>query len=296
MRPLAQMTAIAWAEARMHWRRGMIVFAIVMFIALLLAAVALSAMGRITEATLVEKGLGLTPTMERAMATVSVMYGTWPVAALLLIVAAPVLVADAVPHDRQVGVRELLDSLPLGRTTYLAGKLLGVWASLVAVLAGVVLLSGAAAWLVHGPYDVVAYLVIWLAGLLPLALYTAGMGALLAAGQQTRRRATSVGIGFAVFCVVMLVTTTGTTEDIVSLARPTHLIVLQLEQTDRLTADMARTLPEGESDADIAGDMRLLGLETSPAQVPLTAAVGMLQIGLVWLIVWGWMHWKENRL
>jgi hypothetical protein len=35
-------------------------------------------------------------------------------------------------------------------------------------------------------------------------------------------------------------------------------------------------------------------MEPSPVQIPLTIAVGMVQVGLVWLIVWGWMRWKEN--
>ena len=224
------------------------------------------------------------------------MTETWPVLALLLMLGMPSIVADAVPRDRQLMVRELIDSTGLGPGLYLAGKLLAVWASVLAGLASVALLFGVAAWCIHGPFDLDVYLVMWAVGVAPLALFTSGMSTLLAAGQPSRRRALFVGVAFSVYCVAMLVTTTGTQQDVVSLARPTALIALQLEQTDRIAEQAIRDLPGVDLDS-LEGrlDSSLLPLDLSPVQIPLTIGLGAAQVALVWTAAWAWMKRREAR-
>jgi hypothetical protein len=238
------------------------------------------------------------PQIDEIMASNTVIQSVWPVALMFSILAIPPVLSDTIPKDRQMGVCALLDSLPLYRATYLAGKLLGTWASLLVMLAGVALVFGTTMLLILGPYSLSAYLTIWIIGVLPVALFTSGMSVLLAAGQPNRRRAVFVGIAFIVLCIAMLVTTTGGARDTISLTRPTHLIVLQFEQMHHLAADFAQERSESGSDiamgSSFTEDLQALGMEPSPVQIPLTIAVGMVQVGLVWLIVWGWMRWKEN--
>jgi hypothetical protein len=294
---LVQLIGIVCYEARMHWRRrGVLMLAFFFTAALVLVGllqhVTLEAHPKLAELR------GTIPQSGEIMASSTVIQSVWPVGLMFSILAIPPVLSDTIPKDRQMGVCALLDSLPLGRATYLAGKLLGTWASLLVMLAGVALMFGTAMLLTLGPYSLPAYLTIWIVGVLPVVLFTSGMSVLLAAGQPSRRRAVFVGIAFIVLCIAMLVTTTGGAKDIISLTRPTHLIVLQFEQVHRLAADFAQKLAQTESDvateASFTEDLRALGMQPSPAQIPLTIAVGIVQVGLVWLIVWGWMRWKEN--
>jgi hypothetical protein len=76
----------------------------------------------------------------------------------------------------------------------------------------------------------------------------------------------------------MLLTTTGTAWDAISLTRPSIYLSLRTKQ---------------EVPFEIFSD---LGIVSYPsAQIPLTIGVGMLQIALVWLLAWLWMRWQEKR-
>jgi hypothetical protein len=188
----------------------------------------------------------------------------------LLILLLPLVAAEAIPQDRHYGVRDLLDSLALGRGIYLAGKVLSVWAAVLIGLVAVAILEGWGGLLIFGPFRLDLYLLQWGVGLIPTGLFAAGMGTLLAAGQLNRRRATFVGVAFAVYCVAMLVTTSGTVWDSISLARPSAFLYLF---KSILLEFIVRYPPE---------------------QIPLTIGLGAAQIVLVWLIVWAGLRWKEN--
>jgi len=294
---LGQLIGIVCYEASMHWRRrGVLMLAFFFAAALVLVGllhhVTLEAHPKLAE---LRENM---PQISKIMASSTVIQSVWPVALMFSILAIPPVLSDTIPKDRQMGVCTLLGSLPLDRATYLAGKLLGTWASLLVMLTGVALVFGTTMLLILGPYSLSVYLTTWIIGVLPVVFFTSGMSVLLAAGQPNRRRAVFVGIAFIVLCIAMLVTTTGSAKDIISLTRPTHLIVLQFEQMHHLAVDLAQELPESESDIAMGPspteDLRALGMKPSPAQIPLTIAVGIVQVGLVWLIVWGWMRWKEN--
>jgi len=260
---LAQLLAMIRYEVKMQWRRrGLPMLMVAFILGLLLLSLWFRGIRREGQASFDEG---------QVSATLAMVYG-WPVTLLLLILAVPPMLADTAARDRQVGVRELLDSLPLSPALYLTGKLLGAWASLLAALAGVAVLHALMGWLIQGPYDLGVYAVWWAIGAVPLALYTAGMSVLLAAGQPTRRRAALVGMAFAAYCLVMAVTTSGTVRDAVSLARPSVFLVMFL------------------------GLLAEIGLTSYPPfQIPLTLGLGALQVVLAWLIVWVWTQWKAGR-
>jgi hypothetical protein len=112
----------------------------------------------------------------------------------MVVLFLPLMLAELIPLDRQQGVREVIDALPLSPHVYLAGKLVGGWGVTAAglLLAGVV--SGALSWMRHGPFHVGTVAGYWLVGLLPLALFAAQMGVMLPARQPNRRRAIPVAL------------------------------------------------------------------------------------------------------
>jgi len=274
---LAQLGGIIRYEALIQWRRRgvptlMLVFAAI----LLLVELAVGQMGRRLNAESAAAGMVATSEIARAQGTIG-MYYAWPVALLLMILAVPPIVADTIPRDRQESVSELIHSLPVGHSTFLGGKLLGGWAGLFGGLAGVMALSGCAGRLLIGPYNLTTYVQLWSMGILPLAMFSSGIGILLASGQPTRRRATFVGAAFSAYCVAMLATTTGTVWDAVSLARPSVFLSLPAEHNP------LRVLS------------RLGMISYPPFQIPLAIGLGALQVALAWLAARAWMHWKEER-
>jgi len=279
----AQLIAMIRYELNMQWRRREIpMFMLTLVLGLLLTALGVQALGREMAAELELAGVAFSPDVARMRATVSMMYG-WPTVILLLIVAVPPIVAETIPKDRQCGVRELVDSLPLSPGVYLLGKLLSAWISILVGLAGVAVLYGLEGWLIHGPYEMGMYLVLWVVGVAPLALFTSGMSVLLPAGQPSRRRAIAVGVAFAVYCVTMMATTSGTIEDVVCLARPSIFFVLHGRH--------------GGTFQDVFGlgvlaDIGLISYPTT--QIPLAIGIGALHVVLVWLVIWVWMRWKET--
>lgn len=126
---------------------------------------------------------------------------------IVLLLMLPVIAADSIPKDRQLGVRELLDSLPVSTGTYLLGKLLGFWASAVIGAAGAMLVTGLSLWFLLGSFQIDQYVAMWLVTVSGVGLINSGLSLLLAAGQPTRRRAIFIGVTFAVFC--MLANTAG---------------------------------------------------------------------------------------
>lgn len=274
----AQLGGIVRYEALIQWRRrGVFALMVVLAITLILVELAFGQMGRRLNARMAaEEGLVATPQILSMQGTVG-MYYAWWVTMLLTILAVPPILADTIPRDRQVGISELVRSLPVGHGIRLTGKLLAGWVGLAGGLAGVMILSGVAGRLVIGPYLLGAYVLLWAVGILPLAMFASGMSILLAAGQPTRRRATFVGAAFSAYCVAMLVTTTGTAWDALCLARPSVFLSLPGEYNP----------------------MRLLsslGMLSYPSyQIPLTIGMGALQVALAWLIVWAWMHGQEAQ-
>jgi Cu-processing system permease protein len=117
---------------------------------------------------------------------------------VLLIVPLAALVFGVLELTPDRGAAELLYSQPVGRAVILAGKLLGLFAALVAAqaigfgAAGVVVFAGAGHWGLGGFLGVVAAAVV-------LTAIFLGLAALVAAGQFGRRRTRALAVALVVW-------------------------------------------------------------------------------------------------
>jgi hypothetical protein len=266
---MLQLTSIIRYELQMQWRRrGMLVMMVGLVAAFTLAGLVEKSL--MAQVEYPEIPADLRQQVAQLQATFAILY-SWPVCLTLMMLALPLVASETIPKDRHYGVRELLDSLTLGRGIYLAGKVLSVWAAVLIGYVVVACLGGLIGWWLFGPYRVGAYLTMWGMDLIPAGCFAAGMGTLLAAGQPNRRRALLAGVAFAVYCIAMVITTSGTVWDAICLARPSAYLLY-----------VFRDIAPGST------------LRYPPLQIPLTLGLGAAQIALVWLIAWGYLRWKEN--
>ena len=297
---LTQIWGMVRYELRMQWRRrGLLVFIAMLCAAVFLLGIAIRTWSSEDAPVPISELVpdpALARRIERMQATVAALIGVVAPVFMFLIMGLTIVVADIVPRDRDLAVRELLDSLPWGYGVYLVGKLLSVWGSVLGgmiVVAALALLTGR---VFLGPQQVLAHLAVWGYGLLPLALYVSGMGTLLAAAQPTRRRGVFVGVAFSVYCVAMLLTTSFTLWDAVSPARPSSLFALQQAYLEQAVAEVQTlgSFSYGEPFGWLSAVNIGLAERFPRRLVPLTIAGGALQVALAWLVVWLWMQWKER--
>ncbi len=188
MKALRQVTAIVRTELRFGLRRGWPVVGTAV-IGLTVSA------GTLYLAFLNMEGLPHRYTAESGAMALAMV---WPAFQWLALGVLPMVSAPAIPSDRQFGVDELLRSLPLTASTYLAGKVLGTVAA--------VLLTGTAMLALHvilhlafiGPLRADLYVELILLSALPLLIWAPAIGVLAACGLRTRRRAILVGMLLAV--------------------------------------------------------------------------------------------------
>jgi ABC-type transport system involved in multi-copper enzyme maturation permease subunit len=196
------MNAVVWSQLRgmviyefkMHWRRR----------ALLIVTLAITVMLLFTMVILgdiLRESNSVDPELARRAISATIVFSTWAPIGVSLALILPIMVADTIPLDTQYRVRNTLDSLPLSRPVYVAGKLLGVWAAVLAGMFAIMVASGVGWWLLGGPYDVVVYVQMWVVGVAWIAILNSGLGVLIGAGQPNRRRAILVVIFFLVLVV-----------------------------------------------------------------------------------------------
>jgi ABC-type transport system involved in multi-copper enzyme maturation permease subunit len=192
---------------------------------------------------------------------------------MITLLILPVVAADVIAKDRQYGVREVLDSLPLTAGTYLAGKVLSWGASVMIGLAIALFVTGAALWLLIGPYHVTTFAAAWLAIGWGIGVVNSVISMLLAAGQPTRRRALGVAVIFAAACLfanVALLVDTGLWANLINPGRSAltlHFLLLAMTETPLPLADTARL-----------ASWSLIG--------------GAIEVAMVWGAVWLWMRRK----
>jgi pimeloyl-ACP methyl ester carboxylesterase len=189
---LAQLGAMVRYELLMSWRRGTlraVLLSILVFPQMfyLINYVFGSADGPTTvNLTMWPAAVLLMGTDEAIMANITTL--------VMIILLLPLMLAELVPLDRQYRVREIVDTLPITRSIYLAGKLLSVWPTIAIGMALSALLSGVLTWTQNGPFHIGVLAAFWITGLIPLALFTAQMSVMLPAGQSSRRRAILMGL------------------------------------------------------------------------------------------------------
>jgi ABC-type transport system involved in multi-copper enzyme maturation permease subunit len=120
-------------------------------------------------------------------------YGVFP-ALWQLIAGVPLVAAETFAYDHRTQTKELLGDLPVGNATYLTGKVLGVCVVVLGSLIASAFFIGGVGWLLYGAYDVRAYLLLWGYTIVPMTLFAAALGTLLAVGCTTRRQAIMAGM------------------------------------------------------------------------------------------------------
>ena len=280
-RMLAQVGAIINYEFRLQWRRrALLVITLSMMIVPISFAFMLRNQIRTVTTDWTASG-AITLQEARRQVASAILPVTWAPVYIVLALILPIVVADAIPKDRQLKLSELLGGLPLDITTYLTGKLFSVWLSVLAGLAAAMVLTGLVWWAVIGPFDLSLYLQLWLVGAIPLVILNAGLSALLAAGQPGQRRATLVGVAFSIASLFLLFPPLErmgsiTVWDLINVSRPA--LFLYYLQTSQAPGSVLSDVGVTES------------------HLYLTILAGIVQIILVWLAVWGWMRFKGETI
>ena len=226
---------------------------------------------------------GLSPESARAIITNQAVLGSWLYAWLMCNILLPVVVADTLPKDKHLGVRELLESLPLTPGTYLAGKMLSVWVSLLAGVGLAALIGSVVWWGLAGPFSLGIYFEVWSVGVASMALINSGLGVLLAAGQPTNRRAIFVGVAFAILSLALFgpgMILHGTNWNLLNPSHP----------------ELGMYYFFGWPGAG-AGDplsLRATALASRSAALRDIAA-GAAEVAVAWIVVWAWLRQGNDK-
>ena len=198
-----QLSAMVRYEFLMYWRRRTFVAVLLPFLALsLLFAWSLRDVLIENQSTWLTAGMSLQQIREQL--SIVMLPAIWPVLQVFLVIIFPVVVAEAIPRDRHLGVRDLLDATPLSIGTYLTGKVLSTFITLLVSTTVILILVACAWWVLVGPFDLGMYLGMWTVGVVPLTLFNSSLAILLAVGQPNRKQGAVVGITLAVVTILML--------------------------------------------------------------------------------------------
>lgn len=272
---LAQLAAMVCYEGLLLWRRRV---SPVLLIGLLTTPIIglLVAQEKFSGYRAALAAGALPPDLVRSLVTAEMLPPLWIGSALLLILLLPLLAADAIPRDCQVGVKELWETLPVPPAAYLGGKLLGVWVSLLGVLGMAALGAGALWWLEVGPFHLAAFIELWTVGIAALALLNAALALLLAAKQPTSRRALLVGIAFSLVCLLGLLAAFSTPRTLFHLLNPARTALLLYY----LLGWPGSSLPLD------AAQLALVHEVASREEALASLGIGAVQAALLWL--WAW--------
>jgi hypothetical protein len=258
-----QLGAIVRYEVLMHWRRrGLVVVLVLLLILLIGFALFNSGEGQNLQTQVRAALISIT---DEVVINTSLIINILLLVMMVFCVAVTVMTAETVPIDHETRVKPLLDSLPLTRTTYLLGKLLGVWLMLALGLMVIAAFCGLALWQHFGAFDVLGYALVWLLAVLPLTLFAASLGTLLASTQSSRRRGIMLMTPFLLYPYTVVLFSFGTLVDGVVLLRPATVI---------------RTF--------------MMGLGASYDILQVFAFLG-LNVAVLWLMAWSWQRWQEGR-
>jgi ABC-type transport system involved in multi-copper enzyme maturation permease subunit len=272
----AQLRAIAGYEFRMHWRRRALLVMILAFVVLTGASI-LIAGGSLL------KPENLDETRYQQVVSAYAIFTAWMPLGVGLALILPVMVADTIPLDRQYGVRDLLDSLPVSRAVYLGGKLAGMWAAVLIGL-GMSLAFVALAWTLRvGVFDLGSYVEMALVGAAAVAILNGGLGVLLAVGQPTRRRAILVVIGALALFIFVLPAITNNWDLRLSfngqILNPLRMPIIN------------RYLFNVQAEAGLS--IESAALMVPPEMVRDTILAGLAELAAVWALAWGWLRWRD---
>ena len=201
---LAQLFIITRNEFRLQWRRrATLVIILSATVFPVLMAVLMRGGGQDVIQPMVEAGVFSAREAQERLTQSIIAFSFAPMYTILLLLVPPV-VAEMIPKDRQLGVAELFDSTPLSSVAYLAGKLLGMWFSLLFGLCLNFLITLVAwRWLL-GPVLILPMLETWLFAAGSVLLLNGGLAVFFSAGLRHRRGAVLIGIGVAMMALINL--------------------------------------------------------------------------------------------
>jgi ABC-type transport system involved in multi-copper enzyme maturation permease subunit len=193
---LHQIWGIAYYELLMHWRRrGLLVVTLAMFAVSTLPVLLMRGEMR-SRAALGPAGM--------ATYTQNVTTLHWAVVGGVLFAIMPFLFADAIPRDRELGVAELLNTVPLSRYAYLLGKMSGAWLSALSSLLLLAVVCDLIWWFVIAPFDLAGYLPIWIIGGVFMILINVGIIVPMTAAATNGRIAILICVGFIVLVTLAI--------------------------------------------------------------------------------------------
>jgi hypothetical protein len=272
---LAQLGAMLRYEALMQWRRRMLTGVLLGLIVVPVFAYLAFGQNDVAEIqrTWAESGGLPTAAVNAIITRYVVLYSSMSLYVVTLLML-PVLAADIIPTDRQTGVRELIDSLPLSSARYLLGKLLSLWFSLAIGGGAAMIILAVVLRILMGPFDLGAFVLTWAAILGGVGMINSGLSLLLAASQPTRRRAIALGVTFAVICLFANASGLGHSNNMLAYLNPGRQAVTSYF--------FFSALPGGNAFSYLV----------SLPDVYLSILGGLLEVGALWLIVWLW--WKRR--
>lgn len=260
----SKIMGIAYYEFRMQWRRrGLVVITLALLVMMLLPAL------------IIRTELGNRADLDAESAAVfsdGVSGLVWGPLGVVLAMIMPLVLADIIPRDKQLGMRELIDTIPISSATYLTGKLLGGWISVLASMGCLLLIVGSIWWFFIGHYDLVIFFEPWLVGGVPMVLINIGLIIMLAAGQRNTRSAVVVGLLFTLLLPGIIgFTPQGNLLDGLNPLRPG--IFYRYAVADPTEYLYHYTL----------------------LSAPLTIITGLIQVVLLWIGILAWQRYQESK-
>lgn len=221
--PVAQFGAILRYEMLLLWRgRAWLAGVILIFLLVFLITLSMSetqiwrdAHAELARATPETKSAMIAEIQKSSLRSFVAIGTTLHILALMLF---PILFADVIAKDRQYGIRELWQSLPLGEGNYLAAKIsAAMLIVLVSLMASSIMIWIAWATLVY-PIAILDYIGVIALLVLPVAIPNTGIILLLTANQPSRRRAIMFAVGLTIATLVLLAVGMAGSMDTITLA------------------------------------------------------------------------------
>lgn len=203
-----QLWGIVRYEARLVLRRRSL-------IVLLLALLGIQLLMGAIIGPLIQNSVDMNSGITMSAATTALVIQMLLLTVFIGAIIFPLLLSDTVPRDTIINVQPIIASLPLSPRVYLLGKVLAMWAAGGLGLLLVVIFAGLGYRVALGQYDLLKALGGALI-VMPVALYSIGMGVLLPFAITSRRQAIFVGLIFLLIAWgIQLFSTTGTVLDAV---------------------------------------------------------------------------------
>lgn len=276
---MTKLSAIVRYEVLMAWRRRslpilwILLFAGVVGFALLIADVnrqtpaVENALQQNTAANVPEWAQGIDVLLAtHTIALVQIMIAGM----VFYVIGVTLMSGETIPLDRQLKVRELLDTLPISRAQYLGGKLLSGWGGLVLGMVLVGIVAALALRLVIGVYDLRIFSALWVAMLLPITFLAAAFSILLCSAAGSRRAAVLIGLVLMPVVMVFVTLAVPSFAGIGALIEPIYAVGILL-------------MPGDEANAEIVN------------RISNTLLVYGLALAVTWGVAWWYARRRETR-